>query len=172
MFERILILDNVRSVHNVGSIFRTADAAGISTIYLAGYTPGPTDRFGRVRKDFAKASLGAEKTISYTHFNTLAEAIEKARECGHRVFAVEQTQGSTSLFDFPTPNTPYTLILGNEVTGIAEDDLALCDTVLEIPMFGKKESLNVSVAAGVAIFLLLSPMHGKDRFFSHTIDIS
>lgn len=152
----ILILHNIRSVHNVGSIFRTADAAGVSKIILSGYTPLPTDRFGLPRKDFAKVSLGAEKTIPWVQTKTLAAAISFVKKENYFVAAVEQAKNSTSLFDFKPPkNKPLALVLGNEVRGISKQSLSLCDEIIEIPMRGKKESLNVSVAAGIAMFTLL-----------------
>ncbi|HVU79973.1 MAG TPA: RNA methyltransferase [Candidatus Paceibacterota bacterium] len=151
-----LILHNIRSVHNVGSIFRTADAAGVSKIILSGYTPGPIDRFKLPRKDFAKVSLGAEKTIFWSQTKTLAQAIRQLKKENYFVAAVEQDKRSTSLFDFKAPkDKPLALVLGNEVRGISKQGLALCDAVVEIPMRGKKESLNVSVAAGIALFTLL-----------------
>ncbi len=152
--QKILILDNIRSVINVGAIFRTADAAGVQEIYLVGYTPEPIDRFGRVRKDFIKASLGAESSVTHKHFETLPEAIAATREKGCKVYAVEQSEESVSVLDFK-PVEPYALILGNEVDGVSPTHLALCDKVLEIPMLGQKESLNVSVSAGVVLYLLL-----------------
>jgi tRNA G18 (ribose-2'-O)-methylase SpoU len=150
-----LILHNIRSVHNVGSIFRTADAAGISKIVLSGYTPGPVDRFNQARKDFAKVSLGAEKTIPWSQTRTLAQAIGHLKEENYFVAAVEQDKNSTPLFDFKAPkDKPLALVLGNEVRGISKQGLALCDAIVEIPMRGKKESLNVSVAAGIAMYAM------------------
>lgn len=140
----------------MGSIFRTADAAGVSKIILSGYTPGPIDRFKLPRKDFAKVSLGAEKTIFWSQTKTLAQAIRQLKKENYFVAAVEQDKRSTSLFDFKAPkDKPLALVLGNEVRGISKQGLALCDAVVEIPMRGKKESLNVSVAAGIALFTLL-----------------
>jgi tRNA G18 (ribose-2'-O)-methylase SpoU len=151
-----LILHNIRSVHNVGSIFRTADAAGISKIILSGYTPGPVDRFGLPRKDFVKVSLGAEKTIPWEQTKTLSAAVSQLKKGGFYIAAVEQDKSSTSLFNFKSPkDKSVALVLGNEVRGISKQGLALCDEVVEIPMRGKKESLNVSVAAGIAMFTLI-----------------
>jgi len=170
----ILILHNIRSVYNVGSIFRTADAAGVSKIILSGYTPLPHDRFGLPRKDFAKVSLGAEKTISWEHVKTFAAAVKKVKKENYLVVAVEQDKKSVSLFDFhrlwrgpaksggkpPFDKTqgkpkPVALVLGNEVRGLSKQSLSLCDAIVEIPMRGKKESLNVSVAAGIAMFMMI-----------------
>lgn len=153
----ILILHNIRSVYNVGSIYRTADAAGITKIFLTGYTPTPIDRFGAPRKDFAKVSLGAEQTIPWEQTKTLAVAIKKLQKENYYIVAVEQDKNSTPLFDFKAPkDKPIALVLGNEVRGISKQGLTLCDEIVEIPMRGTKESLNVSVAAGIAMFILLN----------------
>ena len=151
-----LILHNIRSVYNVGSIFRTADTAGVTKIILSGYTPAPVDRFRLPRKDFAKVSLGAEKTIPWVQTKTLAAAIRQLKKENYSITAVEQAKNSTPLFDFKKPkNKPLALLLGNEVKGISKQSLSLCDAIVEIPMRGKKESLNVSVAAGIVMFTLL-----------------
>lgn len=150
-----LILHNIRSVHNVGSIFRTADAAGVTKIILSGYTPAPLDRFNLPRKDFNKVSLGAEKTIPWMQTKTLAAAIKLLKKEDYFVAAVEQAKNSTSLFAFKKPkHKPLALVLGNEVRGVSKQGLQLCDAILEIPMHGKKESLNVAVTAGIAMFTM------------------
>ncbi len=152
----ILILHNIRSVHNVGSIFRTADAAGVSKIFLTGYTPTPLDRFNLPRKDFAKVSLGAEKTIPWEYAKQFAPVAKKLKKEDYTIAAIEQDKDSTSLFDYkPQDTEKLALVLGNEVLGISKLSLKLCDVILEIPMRGKKESLNVSVAAGIAMFTVL-----------------
>ncbi len=152
----ILILHNIRSVHNVGSIFRTADAAGVTKIFLSGYTPAPIDRFGLSRKDFSKVSLGAEKTIPWQQTKTLAAAVTNVKKEGYYVAALEQDKNSIPLFEFKLPkDTLLALVLGNEVRGVSKQSLKLVDAIIEIPMRGKKESLNVSVAAGIAMFTLL-----------------
>ncbi|OGC84441.1 hypothetical protein A3F55_00520 [Candidatus Adlerbacteria bacterium RIFCSPHIGHO2_12_FULL_53_18] len=154
MSERvILVLHNIRSVYNVGSIFRTADAAGVEKVYLCGYTPAPLDRFGAPRKDLAKVALGAEKTIPWVQVKTLASAIKQLKKENYLVAAVEQDKNSTPLFSYKPPKK-LALVLGNEVRGLSKSSLKLCDVVLEIPMRGHKESLNVSVAAGIAMFAL------------------
>lgn len=150
----ILVLHNIRSVYNVGSIFRTADAAGVEKIFLTGYTPTPLDRFGNPRKDLGKVALGAEKTVEWEQTKTLAGAIKKLEAEGYTVVAVEQDKNSTSLFDYKPPKK-LALVLGNEVRGLSRSSLNLCDAIVEIPMRGKKESLNVSVAAGIALFIVL-----------------
>ena len=151
----VLILHNIRSVYNVGSIFRTAEAAGVSKIILSGYTPTPVDRFHLPRKDFAKVSLGAEKTIPWVQMRTFVQAVRVLRKDGYYIAAVEQDKHSISIFDFKTSKKQLlALVLGNEVRGISKASLKLCNAILEIPMRGKKESLNVSVAAGIAAFTL------------------
>jgi len=153
--ETILILHNIRSIYNVGSMFRTADAAGISKIYLSGYSPTPLDRFGRARSDMAKVALGAEKTIHWEYFKNGYAALTKARADGCKIVAVEQDKRATSLFNFRRKkNTRLALVMGNEVRGISKTMLDKCDEIIEIPMRGRKESLNVSVAAGIAMFQL------------------
>jgi 23S rRNA (guanosine2251-2'-O)-methyltransferase len=163
----VLILHNIRSVHNVGSIFRTADAAGVSNIILCGYTPAPLDRFGRERKDFIKVSLGAEKTVLWEHAKQFASVVRKLKKENYTIVALEQDKKSISLFDYcnkirnnetgaqATTSEKIALVLGNEPRGLSKQALALCDVIVEIPMRGKKESLNVSVASGIALFELL-----------------
>lgn len=149
-----LILHNIRSVHNVGSIFRTANAAGITEVILSGYTPTPVDRFNQPRRDFAKVSLGAEKTITWRHVKTIGPTLARLKKDGVHIIAIEQDTRAVSLFDYTLPTKNIAIVLGNEVRGISPGTLNTCDTVLEIPMHGSKESLNVSVAAGIALFTL------------------
>ncbi|HVM76683.1 MAG TPA: TrmH family RNA methyltransferase [Candidatus Paceibacterota bacterium] len=151
------VLHDVRSVHNVGSIFRTADAAGVHAIYLCGITPTPLDRFKEVRQDFAKVSLGAEKTVAWKHVSETAAAITELRKSGYEIFAIEQSKKSVPYYSLRKKNIgakKIALMVGNEVEGIPQPLLALCDGILEIPMRGEKESLNVSVAFGVVAFNL------------------
>jgi 23S rRNA (guanosine2251-2'-O)-methyltransferase len=150
-----VILHNIRSVHNVGSVFRTADAAAVSEILLSGYTPAPLDAFLRKRADLAKVSLGAEDWIPWKKVPTLSYAIDSLHARGFVVAGIEQDKKASSLFTWRAPeHSPIALVLGNEVRGISSQGLKLCDVILEIPMYGKKESLNVSVAAGIALFEL------------------
>lgn len=153
MPQKIIILDNIRSAHNVGSIFRTADGAGVGKIYLLGYTPTPVDRFGRPQPEIAKTSLGASEVIPFEHIeNTDTEnLIERLKQEGFQIVAVEQTPSSVSLYDFTVP-PKVCYIVGNEIDGVSEELLSLADTAVEIPMEGKKESLNVSVTAGIVLF--------------------
>lgn len=155
--EIILILHNIRSVHNVGSIFRTADAAGVSRIVLSGYTPGPLDRFGRMRNDFIKVSLGAEKTVPWSAVKTLGSTLRKLNKENVFLIAVEQDECAQPLFAFHPPlHQSIAVLLGNEVRGISGPLLKKADAIVEIPMHGEKESLNVSVAAGIVLFALAS----------------
>ena len=149
-----LILDNIRSVHNVGSIFRTADAVGISHVYLIGITPTPLDRFGRTRKDIAKVALGAETTVPWSHSETIDPILMKLKEEGVHFIALEQSEHAIDYKSYTAKN-PMALIVGNEVGGISGEVLSRVDGIIEIPMRGEKESLNVAVATGIALFSLL-----------------
>ena len=152
MKEIILILDNIRSTHNVGSIFRTADAAGVSKIYLLGVTPDPVDRFGRDRKDIAKVALGAEKTIPWQHVSTEEELFEKLE--GFQIVSIEQNEKSVD-YKSVELKEKAAIIMGAEVEGVSKKLLEKSDIVAEIPMKGDKESLNVSVAVGVVLYQIL-----------------
>jgi 23S rRNA (guanosine2251-2'-O)-methyltransferase len=150
-----LVLHNIRSVHNVGSIFRTADAAGVSRIYLTGYTPAPRDRFGRMRADLAKVSLGAEQSVPWTQ-SEIEPLLRELKESGHMLLAIEQHKRSTDLFAYSLPRASrIAILLGSETEGLPDAILREADRILEIPMRGRKESLNVSVSAGIALFTLL-----------------
>lgn len=146
-----LILYNLRSAHNVGSIFRTADAIGVSKIYLIGYTPSPTDQFGRVNKEIAKTALGAEKTIEWESVEDIFALLKQLRASGCQLLALEQSPNSID-YKKVKLEEEVAIILGKEVEGIEPEILKECDVVAEIPMRGGKESLNVSVSAGVALF--------------------
>lgn len=159
-----LILHNVRSAHNVGSVFRTADAAGVKKIFLTGYTPAPVDKFEKINSQIQKTALGAEKTIEWEKKKDIGKLITKLQEGKSNyggqtsVIAVEQSPNSTNYRKFRLarhkagPKYPLALIFGNEVTGISSKILQKCDAVIEIPMAGKKESLNVAIAAGIVLF--------------------
>jgi len=170
----ILILLDIRSLHNVGAIFRTADAMVVKEIYLAGYTPELYDLFGKLRKGFAKTALGAEKFISWKKAKSISALIKKLNSEKIFIAALEQSKNSVPLNHFTsrcqlgnrvskskkktlgglTAKSGIALILGNEVRGIPKSILRKSDAVLQIPMQGKKESLNVSVAAGIALYAL------------------
>lgn len=148
--DLLLILDDVRSMHNVGSTFRTADAFGAAGIYLCGYTPKPPHR------DIHKTALGAEDTVEWKHFETIDEAMNAARDAGFELIAVEQTHDSTPLQTFvPEPGKRYALIFGNEVQGVSDAALGRVGRCLEIPQFGAKHSLNISVTVGVVLWELV-----------------
>ncbi len=149
-----LILLDIRSTHNVGAIFRTAEAVGISKIYLAGYTPAPIDRFGRIRTDVAKSALGAENIVSWEQVEDILELITRLKKEKFKIIAIEQSKESID-YKKVKIGKQNAFILGNEVAGIPESILKKCDIIAEIPMKGRKESLNVSVATGVALFRML-----------------
>jgi tRNA G18 (ribose-2'-O)-methylase SpoU len=153
------ILSDIRSVHNVGSIFRTADGAGFEKLYLCGITPSPFDRFKKVRSDFAKVALGAEKSVAWEPVLDSTVLIKSLKKEGWKILALEQSKKSVSLMRFNLlrevePRSRCALIVGAEVDGISPAILKLADAILEIPMLGKKESLNVSVAFGIAAYRL------------------
>ena len=151
--QKTLILHNIRSVQNVGAIFRTCDAIGIDNIILSGYTPTPLDRFGRVRSDVAKTALGAEKNVKWEYHKTITPVLNKLKKEGFEIVAVEQSGRSIDYKKYK-PKGNIAIILGEEVNGITKKLLELADIILEIPMNGKKESLNVSVATGVLLYRL------------------
>ncbi len=154
-FKNILILNDIRSVENVGAMFRTADAVGIDKIYLTGYTPTPLDRFGRKRGDLAKSALGAEEYVAWEYKKLVCPVIAKLKRDGFKVIAIEQDENSVDYKKLKI-SKKNAFIVGTEVTGIPKDILEKCDVVTEIPMKGKKESLNISVALGVALFRILN----------------
>ena len=148
---RVVILENIRSLHNVGAIFRTADSAGWDKVILTGYTGCPPDR--RIEK----VSLGAENFLAWEHFEDPQEALKKVKKDGFEVFALEQSDTSINLLDREKlDDLPknFALVLGNEVEGVSSETMAFVSKHLEIPMYGQKTSLNVSVAAGIAFYLL------------------
>jgi tRNA G18 (ribose-2'-O)-methylase SpoU len=153
--ETMLILHNIRSNHNVGSIFRTGDAAGVKKIFLTGYTPTPLDKFGREVKETSKTALGAEKSIKWEKNKNVKKVIENLKREGFYIVAIEQAKNSVDYKKVKSKNK-VAFILGNEVTGLLKSVLSLCDIIAEIPMKGKKESLNVSVSAGIALFRILN----------------
>lgn len=148
--EIYLILHNIRSLYNVGSIFRTADAAGIKKIYLTGYTPTPIDKFGKIRTEIHKTSLGAETTVEWQKYEDVGKLIDfyQGRSL---IVGVEQSPKAINFKKFK-PKYPLVLIFGNEVRGVSPQILKKCDQIIEIPMHGKKESLNVSVSTGIILF--------------------
>jgi tRNA G18 (ribose-2'-O)-methylase SpoU len=149
-FPIVAVLDNVRSMHNVGSVFRTADAFRLQGIRLCGYTPQPPHR------DIQKTALGATETVSWSHSASAIEVVDGLRAEGFEVWAVEQAQGSVALQEWrPAATSPVALVFGNEVEGVQQELLAHCTGCIEIPQLGMKHSLNVSVAAGIVLWELV-----------------
>ena len=153
--ENILILHNIRSTENVGAMFRTSDAVGINKIYITGYTPAPLDRFGKKRSDIAKSALGAEEFIPWEQKKMVCPVIAKLKRDGFKIIAIEQDKKSID-YKKVKIGKKNVFLVGNEVTGIDKKTLEKCDVIAEIPMKGKKESLNVSVSFGVAMFRMLN----------------
>lgn len=157
----ILILDNIRSTYNVGSILRTADGFGITEVLFAGYTPYPIlyedprlpHESRKITNAIHKTALGAEQTIDSKLFDTTKLAIKYAKTQGFRVAALEQAENSTNITEYKATEKTA-IVLGNEVNGISSDTLALCDVIIEIPMFGRKESFNVSISAALCLYSL------------------
>jgi tRNA G18 (ribose-2'-O)-methylase SpoU len=148
-----ILLHNIRSTHNVGAILRTADAVGVTKVYFSGYTPAPIDRFGRQRKDISKASLGAEKSVEWESVNSSIDLINKLKKQKFTILSLEQDVRSVDYRKFRSEDN-ILLIVGNEVDGVDKNILDLSDEIIEIPMLGKKESLNVSVATGIVLYAI------------------
>lgn len=146
----ILVLDNVRSAMNVGSVFRTADAFIIEKLYLCGITATPPN------KEILKTALGAQEAVNWEHHEDSRNLIEKLKQSGNYIVAVEQTENSTALNEFVIPKNKIVLIFGNEVFGVDQQLIDLCDESIEIPQFGTKHSLNISVTAGIVMWKLLN----------------
>jgi 23S rRNA (guanosine2251-2'-O)-methyltransferase len=143
----VLVLDNIRSLNNVGSAFRTADALLVKKIYLAGITGTPPHR------DIHKTALGAQDIVQWEHAPTISELCGKLKEEGYTILAIEQTSQSVNLQDYTvSPTQKYALIFGNEVDGVSDEALPYCDAALEIPQFGTKHSFNVSVTMGILLW--------------------
>ena len=143
----LIIMDDVRSMHNVGSAFRTADAFGLAGIYLCGFTPTPPHR------DIRKTALGAEESVRWKHFTTIEEALSDAQGLGYELVAVEQAEGSKALQHFSVESDrKLALVFGNEVSGVSDAALSRVSQCLEIPQWGAKHSLNISVSIGVVLW--------------------
>lgn len=143
----IVIAHNIRSLHNVGSIFRTAEGAGVDKIYLTGYTGTPP------RKEIAKVALGSENVIPWQHTKAIGKLLDQLKSEGYKIVSLEQDSRSVELYSFP-PSPKIALIVGNEVLGVSKSLRDRSDVILEIPMIGSRKSLNASVAFGVAAFEL------------------
>ena len=144
----IIVLNNIRSRENVGSIFRTADAAGVSKIYLCGITPTPP------HEKISKTALGAEEYVPWEYHKQTWRLLDKLKKDKINIVTLEQSKEGVDLFKFK-PKFPLALVVGNEVRGLSPQILKYCDKKISIPMYGKKESLNVAVATGVAVYVIL-----------------
>ena len=143
----VVVLDDVRSLHNVGAVFRTSDAFRVERVCLCGITAVPP------QPEIHKTALGAEDSVDWTYYKDAADAVRELQGEGYTVYAVEQAEGSTMLQHLrPEPDGRYAVVLGNEVKGVRQDVVDLCDGCLEIPQYGTKHSLNVSVTAGIVIW--------------------
>ncbi len=150
----VLVVDSVRSLHNVGSFFRTADAFDIEAVWLCGVTATPPNR------DIHKTALGAELNVEWRYFDKCTDALAELRSKGYGLYCVEQTFGSVMLGDFEVdPDGRYALVVGNEVDGVSQEAVDMCDGAIEIPQSGVKHSLNVSVAAAVVLWHFYERMH-------------
>jgi 23S rRNA (guanosine2251-2'-O)-methyltransferase len=173
-----VVLDDVRSLYNVGSVFRTADAFRVRAIYLCGITATPEQVLGddgtmirdctiKAAQEIHKTALGAEESVEWRYFKTAEEAVESLKKDGCTVLAVEQAHGSTMLGEFQPEwdcnagNGKYAVVLGNEVKGVHQEVVDICDGCLEIPQYGTKHSLNVSVTGGIIIWHFASTYTGK-----------
>jgi 23S rRNA (guanosine2251-2'-O)-methyltransferase len=154
--KHILILDNIRSVFNVGSLFRIADCVGINQIFLCGITPSPKDRFGKERGDLAKVALGAEKSVAWDTCEKTLSLVKKLKREGYKIIAIEQDKKSIDYKTLQLRSGKAAFILGEETKGISKQILKYADLIAEIPLTGEKESLNVSVAGAVVLFRILN----------------
>ena len=143
----IVVMDNIRSMHNIGSVFRTADAFLLEAIYLCGYTAQPPHR------DINKTALGATETVVWKHFTTTVDAVKELHTNGYKIYAIEQVENSISLEKFNIRADEKTaVVFGNEVEGVQQEVIAMCEGCIEIPQLGMKHSLNISVAAGIVLW--------------------
>ena len=160
----IAVLENIRSAYNVGSVFRTADAFLLEGIYICGYTAYPP------HKEIKKTALGAEDTVHWKHFKNIKEAIDDLKTNGYTIYAVEQAIGSIKLNEYTDRNQKIAVIFGNEVTGVEQSTIALCDGCIEIPQLGVKHSLNISVAAGIVLWEMVRDHLSRSRELSGRAD--
>lgn len=150
--EVVFILEDIRSMHNIGSIFRSADAFGVQSLYLTGITARPPHR------DIQKTALGATETVKWSYHESIVETIESLKKSGYQILALEQVENPLWLGEWnPDDAGKYAIILGNEVTGVSQEALDFCENAIEIPQSGNKHSLNVAVAAGI----VMQFFHGK-----------
>ena len=142
----VVVMDNIRSMHNVGSVFRSADAFLISGICLCGFTPQPPHR------DIHKTALGATDSVDWLYYEHTVDAVLALKARGYKVLAIEQTEGSIMLDQYVDKHLPTAFVFGNEVDGVSDEVIQVCDGVIEIPQWGMKHSLNISVAAAVVLW--------------------
>jgi len=148
-----VVLDNVRSMHNIGSIFRTSDGFAVEQLVLCGISAQPPHR------EIEKTALGATQSVSWLYFEEVVNAVEHLRADGYRIIAIEQAKNSIMLNDFtPFPNEKYALIFGNEVNGVSDEVMQIVDACIEIPQFGTKHSFNIVVSAGIVLWDFFSKM--------------
>lgn len=151
----VVVLDNVRSLHNIGSVFRTSDAFRVRAIYLCGITAVPPSA------EMHKTALGAELTVDWKYFSSTVDAVRELKEKGYAVLAIEQVEGSTMLDELELDiHQKYAIVMGNEAKGVGQDVVDCCDGSVEIPQFGTKHSLNVSVTTGIVIWDFFKKLHG------------
>ena len=149
-----VVLDNVRSMHNIGSIFRTSDGFAVEQVCLCGITAQPPHR------EIEKTALGATQSVTWVYYDDAVKAVEQLRNEGYRIIAIEQAENSVMLNDFiPAKNEKYALVFGNEVNGVSDEVMQIIDTCIEIPQFGTKHSFNIVVSAGIVLW----------DFFSKTV---
>jgi len=152
----VVVLDNIRSCNNIGSVFRTSDAFLIESIYLCGYTATPPN------KEIHKTALDAENSVDWKYFAETIDAVEELKSNGYKVFAIEQVENSMMLLDFqPANQEKLALVFGNEVKGVEQKVVDACDGAIEIPQFGTKHSFNISVSAGIVLWDLFNKMKVK-----------
>jgi 23S rRNA (guanosine2251-2'-O)-methyltransferase len=150
----IVVLDNIRSLNNIGSVFRTSDAFRIEKIYLCGITATPP------HKDIQKTALGSTESVDWAYAESTAELVQKLQASSVQVLSIEQAENATMLNTFtPKPNQTYALVFGNEVKGVSQEVVNLSDDVIEIPQYGTKHSLNISVSCGVVLWDLFSKLN-------------
>lgn len=153
----IVVLHDIRSAHNVGSVFRTADAAGCTSLYLCGIAPTPLDRYGRAQLDIAKVALGAEEWLPWEYAQRCPRLLDRLKKQGHTIITLEQSKQSVPYTAIRISKKQWektVLVIGNEVQGLSRAILNRADHIIEIPMYGRKESLNVAVAFGIVAFAL------------------
>lgn len=157
----VVVLDNVRSLHNVGAVFRTADAFALHGLCLCGITATPPSA------EIHKTALGAEDTVAWTYHADTLEAVIALKREGYKLLAVEQVEGSTSLSDLTlSPNDKVALVMGNEVKGVRQEVIDICDGAIEIPQYGTKHSLNVSVSAGIVMWEVQKALRQSKEYVS------